>query len=100
MNFLKTLRYFAIAEGISYLAFGLTMPLKYVWHIRWPNLVVGQIHGILFIVFCVLVMIGAYRFRWKAEKTIILLLSSIIPFGTFWSEKKYLREDESNKMAV
>ncbi|VTP91544.1 DUF3817 domain-containing protein [Sphingobacterium daejeonense] len=91
MNLLQTLRYTAIAEGISYLTFALTMPLKYVWEIRLPNYIVGQIHGVLFLVFCSLVILAAFRFKWKAGKTLILLLSSIIPFGTFWSERKYLR---------
>lgn len=92
---LKTLRYTAIAEGISYLTFGLTMPLKYIWDITWPNMVVGQAHGVLFITFCVLVLIGARKFKWDSKTTIILLISSLIPFGTFWSERKYLREAEN-----
>lgn len=94
MKLLKTLRFTAIAEGVSYLSFALTMPLKYIWQIRLPNLIVGQIHGILFIAFCSLVIFAAYRFKWKARKTAILLISSIIPFGTFWSEKKYLRSSK------
>lgn len=93
----KLLRYTAIAEGISYLAFALTMPLKYVWEIKWPNMIVGQAHGILFVGFCVLVLVAAQRFKWGSRKTIILLISSLIPFGTFWSERKYLRDEpESN----
>lgn len=92
---LKTVRYTAIAEGISYLAFALTMPLKYVWSIKWPNIVVGQAHGFLFIAFCVLVLAAAKKFKWEIKKTLILLISSLIPFGTFWSEKKYLREEKN-----
>lgn len=91
---LKLLRYTAIAEGISYLAFALTMPLKYVWEIKWPNMIVGQAHGVLFVGFCILVMIGAAKFKWNTKKTLILLISSLIPFGTFWSERKYLREEQ------
>lgn len=92
MKLLQTLRYTAIIEGISYLAFAITMPLKYVWEIRLPNLIIGQIHGIIFLVFCVLVVWAAIKFKWKIPKTLILLASSLIPFGTFWSERKYLRE--------
>lgn len=95
---LKLVRYTAIAEGFSYLAFALTMPLKYVWNITLPNMVVGQAHGFLFIAFCVLVLVAAGKFKWDLKKTLILLISSLIPFGTFWAEKKYLRE-ESEKAA-
>lgn len=90
---LKLVRYAAIAEGISYLAFALTMPLKYMWDIKWPNMIVGQAHGVLFVAFCVLVIIAANKFKWNFKKTLILLISSLIPFGTFWSERKYLREE-------
>ncbi|HNS42656.1 MAG TPA: DUF3817 domain-containing protein [Taishania sp.] len=88
---IKFVRNMAIAEGISYLAFALTMPLKYIWGIKEPNFIVGSAHGFLFIAFCLLVVVAALKFKWDAKKTGILLLSSLIPFGTFWSEKKYLR---------
>lgn len=94
---LSTLRYTAIAEGISYLALAITMTLKYIYEIKWPNMVVGQIHGILFICFCVLVLIAAKKYKWDFKKTIILLISSLIPFGTFWAEKQYLRGEEKNE---
>ncbi|MCO5260870.1 MAG: DUF3817 domain-containing protein [Crocinitomicaceae bacterium] len=88
---INSLRKVAISEGISYLAFALTMPLKYVWGIKLPNLIVGSIHGFLFILFCGLVVIAAFKYKWEIKKTLILLISSLIPFGTFWTEKKYLR---------
>jgi len=88
---LKIIRYIAIAEGISFLSFALTMPLKYAMQITTPNYIVGQIHGLLFITFFVLVIIGASEFKWKTKQTLIILASAIVPGGTFWSEKRYLR---------
>jgi len=41
------LRIIAIAEGISYLLFAITMPLKYVLEITAPNFYVGAAHGLL-----------------------------------------------------
>lgn len=93
---LNLVRYTAIAEGISYISFGLTMPLKYIWGIKLPNLIVGQAHGFLFVAFCLLVIIAANKFKWNLKTTFLLLASSLIPFGTFWSEKKYLRNESSN----
>lgn len=49
MSLLKSFRYTAILEGISYLLFGLTMPLKYMYDILEPNFYVGMAHGLLFI---------------------------------------------------
>ena len=94
MKLLKTLHHTAIAEGISYLAFAFTMPLKYLWAIKLPNFIVGLAHGILFMAFCALVILAAQAFKWKTKKIMILLVSSLIPFGTFWSAKKYLRDDK------
>lgn len=90
---IKLLRFLAILEGISYLLFAITMPLKRVYEIPEPNFYVGIIHGALFIFYCVMVLVCAYQFKWKAKKTIILGLASLVPFGTFWAEKKYLRHD-------
>jgi len=50
---IKVLRLVAIAEGISYLAFALTMPLKYGWNIEMPNKIVGSVHGFLFVFYFV-----------------------------------------------
>lgn len=94
MKLLQTLRYTAIIEGISYLAFAITMPLKYVWEIKLPNYIVGQIHGIVFIIFCALVIVAARKYKWSLQQALILFVSALIPFGTFWTEKKYLRGTE------
>lgn len=91
---IKTLRQVAIAEGFSYLTFALTMPLKYKWNIKLPNMIVGSIHGFLFVLFFALVFIAAYKYKWTLKKTGILLISSLIPFGTFYTEKHYLRHQD------
>jgi integral membrane protein len=50
---LKTFRWIAIAEGISYLAFFITMPLKYMLEITTPNKIIGMAHGLLFVVYVI-----------------------------------------------
>jgi integral membrane protein len=87
---MKTIRFLAIAEGIS---FGLTMPIKYIYKIPEPNYVVGMAHGILFIAFCLGALIVQQRYKWPLSTLLILWISSLIPFGTFWSERKYLRQE-------
>lgn len=88
---LKFFRRVAIAEGISYLLFAITMPMKYVLEIREPNLVVGSIHGFLFVLYVILTLFHYQKYEWKLGKTAIVLIASIIPFATFWVEKKYLQ---------
>ena len=54
---LKTFYIIALLEGISYLLFGVTMPLKYWMNITEPNKIIGMLHGILFITYIALVFI-------------------------------------------
>lgn len=91
MNRLKTLRILAISEGISYISFGITMPLKYIMHWPGPNYVVGMVHGFLFLLYCISVLLFAIKNKSNLEFYILGWLSSLIPFGTFWFDAKYLK---------
>ncbi|MFM7565179.1 MAG: DUF3817 domain-containing protein [Flavobacteriales bacterium] len=90
MNPLNILKKLAIAEGISYLCFAVTMPLKYGFNLPGPNLYVGMIHGILFIAYCLWVLIVGYQSQKKATFYLVGWLMSLIPLGTFWFDRKYL----------
>ena len=50
------LRIVAWSEGISFLLFGISMPLKYGYDMPEPNYVIGMAHGVLFILFNFLVL--------------------------------------------
>ena len=90
---LKLFRITAILEGISYLLiFGLTMPLKYWAEIGGPNKVVGMVHGILFILFVILAGIVCWVKKWSIKRFLIFFIASLLPFGTFYADKKYLKQ--------
>ncbi|PTX62650.1 integral membrane protein [Kordia periserrulae] len=90
-NNLKTFRWIAIAEGISYIAFFITMPLKYMMEILWPNKIVGIAHGILFIMYVVYAYLVTEEQKWTMKRFALLFIASLLPFATFYVEKKYLR---------
>ncbi|WP_338814576.1 DUF3817 domain-containing protein [Bernardetia sp. Wsw4-3y2] len=93
---LQFLRILGVVEGISFLVIlFVTMPLKYIWEMREPNQIVGMAHGVLFIAYCVLVVIVGYRFKWKLLTIFWALLASIIPFGTFVADKKIFKEEQN-----
>jgi len=96
MNHLKILSWLAILEGISYISFGITMPLKYMLHWPLPNYIVGMLHGVLFIAYCLWVLICRVKYKKKNEFFVVGCFMSLIPFGTFWFERKYLRETTKN----
>ena len=82
------LRLSAILEGISYLLFALTMPLKY-WHgILMPNKIVGIIHGVLFIAYVLLVFVESQEKKWSASDKFWSYLASLLPFATFIVDRK------------
>jgi integral membrane protein len=85
---LKIFYKIALLEGISYLLFGVTMPLKYWMHIPEPNKIIGMLHGILFVAYILLVFILSKKENWNWKKTIYLYIASVIPFGTFIFVKK------------
>ena len=90
-TWLGKLRIIAFTEGCSYLLFAITMPLKYMCDIKGPNKVIGMAHGILFVLYILLVIKVAMQEKWPMMKTFWAFLASIIPFGTFYADKKLFR---------
>ena len=89
---LGQLRFLAVSEGISYLLFALTMPIKYMLHIPLPNKVVGMAHGFLFIAYCLWVIIVAIEKKWSFGTTFLAGIASLIPFGTFMADSKIFKK--------
>ncbi len=89
---LGQLRFLAIAEGISYLLFALTMPIKYMLHNPLPNKIVGMAHGFLFIAYCLWVIIVAIEKKWSFGITLLAGFASLIPFGTFIADSKIFKK--------
>ena len=88
---LKAFRWIAILEGISFIAFFITMPLKYFMEMPTPNKYVGMTHGILFIIYVLVAFLVTKEQNWKLKSFGILFLASLIPFATFYVERKYLK---------
>jgi integral membrane protein len=91
-NTLRIFKIVAFAEGISYILFGISMPLKYVYSIPEPNFVVGLAHGLLFSLYCLLVLILFFQLKWSIAKTALVFLVSLVPFGTFIAEKRLFND--------
>jgi integral membrane protein len=90
-NALGRLRLCAWIEGTTYLLLGITMPLKYWMDMPQPNYIVGMLHGVFFILYCLLVLQVAFKDKWSKINTFWALLASLIPFGTFVAEYKLFR---------
>jgi len=91
-SLLKTFRLTALLEGVSYLLFGITLPLKYVYEILTPNYYVGMAHGVLFVFYCIIGLCCAIYYKWDFRFSLKVFLASLIPLGTFYLDTKYLNK--------
>lgn len=93
------LRIFTIVgflEGISYLVLFFNMlVLKNVNVELYKNLLfpIGMAHGLLFIAYIVMAIMLKVELKWSFKKFILISIASLIPFGTFYSEKNWLHKD-------
>lgn len=90
-NLIRIFKWISIMEGISFLLLlFIAMPLKYIWDQPQMVEIVGMLHGILFVAY----ILGAFYLykpmEWKFKTLLIICVSSVLPFGPFYVEKKYL----------
>lgn len=85
------IRWSALLEGSSLLVLlFIAMPLKYYAQIPLAVKIIGPIHGLLFLIFIVLLFSHAAKRELNFVKTIAGFLASFIPFGTFLFKAKAL----------
>jgi integral membrane protein len=86
---ISRLRVIGFLEGVSFLVLlGIAMPLKYL--MGRPEAVrgVGMAHGLLFVLYVLLVIQATIEYSWPFRKALLALVVSVLPFGTFWAEKR------------
>jgi integral membrane protein len=98
MNLLKTtlgrLRVIGFIEGVSFLVLlGVAMPLKYVWHEPLAVRVVGMAHGVLFLAYLAATVHALWEYKWSLTRGVLVALASLVPFGTFYADVKWMRPD-------
>ena len=89
----KIFRLVALLEGVSYiLLLFIAVPIKY-WggDEQWVKLL-GMPHGILFVSYVIFAFLIKENENWGMKDLGIVLLTSILPFGTFYVDWKYLKK--------
>lgn len=90
----KIFKYTAISEGISFLILLINMlfikpsNMDLYKTLLFP---IGMAHGILFIGYVILAVLIKKEQNWSLKDFFVVQLASFIPFGTFYIEKKYLK---------
>lgn len=76
-----------IVEAISFLLLmGVAVPLKRMTGDGTWVTIVGSLHGALFILYVVAVLLTAPALRWRPLTTLLALVASVVPFGPFLFE--------------
>lgn len=89
---LKFFKLIALLEGTSLLLLlGFAMPMKYFFQEPIFVKTIGMAHGLLFIVYLILAVIQKIASNWSLKTLAIVSIASVLPFGTFYVDKKYLK---------
>lgn len=92
MSLLKLFKIVAFLEGLSYiLLLGIATPIKYFLDDPQYVKLLGMPHGLLFMAYIVMAFLLRPEQKWNLKSFGIILVASIIPFGTFYIHKKYLK---------
>ncbi len=89
-------RMVAFLEGLSYiLLLFIATPIKYLADNPQYVKMLGMPHGLLFMLYIILAFLLKQENTWFKSNFKMVLLASIIPFGTFYLDHKYLRKSNA-----
>ena len=86
------LRIVGMLEGISLLVLVfIAVPMKYAFDNPEGSRIIGPVHGVLFLLFVFNTLSVGVEQNWKFKTTTWkVLLACVVPFGTFYIDKKIL----------
>ena len=90
MNSIHFFRIISFLEGLSYiLLLFLAVPMKYMAGEAGLVKSLGMPHGILFVLYVFLALFIRSKMNWNFANTLLVLVASLLPFGTFYIDRKY-----------
>lgn len=88
-NIVKNFRLVNSIEGYSYIILlFVAMPMKYIWGFPLAVKIAGMTHGILFILFCLLLVEAWKKTNWSHKENALFFVASLVPFGTFYTKSR------------
>ncbi len=86
---IQSLRIVGTLEGISFLLLlGIAMPIKYIWGNPIFVKYIGMGHGVLFLLFLVMLFVVCHRMKWSLSVFNMGLIAAVLPFGPFVFDRK------------
>ena len=81
-------------EGVSFLLLlGVAMPLKYFAGMPLAVKIAGWVHGLLFMTFCVFLLVAHGERRWSLRWTALIFVAALLPFGPFVIDRRLRNKD-------
>ena len=74
-----------------YILLLIAVPIKYLANNEQYVKALGMPHGILFIIYIGLSILMQKKMKWDTKHMLIIMMGSIMPFGTFYIDYKYLQ---------
>ena len=91
-------RIVAFLEGMSYiLLLFIAVPLKYWGGDESYVKLLGMPHGLLFVLYIIIAYLLREDENWDTKDFRIVLLASVIPFGTFYIDRKYFQNNSPKR---
>jgi len=85
-------RVVSFLEGTSYLLLlFVAVPIKYWMNDPQYVKLLGMPHGLIFVTYLVITFLIKSELKLNNKTLGVVMLASVIPFGTFYVDKKYLR---------
>jgi integral membrane protein len=86
---IQTLRVVGLLEGLSFLLLlFIAMPMKYMFDNPVLVKYVGMGHGVLFILFLIVLFAVCEKQKWSITIFLMGLVAAILPFGPFIFDRK------------
>lgn len=89
------LRLITLTEAVSFLVLLLiAMPLKYMAGFPWAVKIVGWIHGVLFVIFCLALLRTMLQARWSISRAALIFVAALIPVVPFLIDGRLTEYEE------
>jgi integral membrane protein len=84
---LARFRVLAYIVGVGLLALCFAFVMNRFFDQSQYTAIIGPVHGFLYIVYLVAIVDLALKARWSLKGTILVMLSGVVPVGSFFAER-------------
>ena len=101
MSELQKFRLINKIEGISFIILlFIAMPLKYSFGYPIATKIVGMLHGLLVFAFIYQIIEAKKEAGFTLKETALYSILSLIPFGSFYTDKLLVKKIEASKVTA